>query len=91
MECVKLMGGTCFFSFFNGVDNFNIKPVLVLVSFFLETIWFIESELLYLFEITIGNVRMGSLEIGQGTARGGGGGGGSWGACDSPFVNSIQA
>ena len=65
MDFVKL-GRTRFFSFFYGVANFNIKPVLALVSFFLETMWFIKFEVIYLFEITIGSARMGSRKIGQG-------------------------
>ena len=45
MDLVKLLGRTGFFSFFNGVADFKIKPVLVLIPFFLEAIRLVEFEL----------------------------------------------
>ena len=65
MDFVELLGRTGFFSFNNGVGNFEIKLVLILVPFLLETMWHVKLELLYFFELRIGRVRVRTLEIPQ--------------------------
>jgi len=65
VDFVELLGRTGFFSFNNGVRNFEIKLVLILVPFLLETMWHVKLELLYFFELRIGRVRVRTLEIPQ--------------------------
>ena len=50
----------------NCVADFKIKPVLVLISFFLETMRLVKFELFYLFELRIGSICMITLEVRQG-------------------------
>ncbi len=61
MDFVELLGQTGFFSFFSGVANFKIKPVLVLVPFVLEAMRHVKLELFYFFEMRIGSVCVGRL------------------------------